>query len=150
MTSSPSVTVEEAPRPLHGHAIVRPFPDEVYVRSRQFFEVSPFCPNYGGAFKRGCEVAPGWLSFASKDEEVRAHLVEIAIGILRVDLKEDVTPVRAWAIDVIEKNSGVKFEPPRAAELHDAFAAERFSHTTECFSAPGATVSRKICQRVGV
>jgi hypothetical protein len=48
------------------------------------------------------------LSFASKDEELRVHLVEIAIGILRAAPKEDVTPARGWAIDVIEKNSGVQ------------------------------------------
>jgi hypothetical protein len=36
-------------------------------------------------------VATGWFSFASKDEELRVHLVEIAIGILRADpAKEDV------------------------------------------------------------
>jgi hypothetical protein len=59
-----------------------------------------------------------------KDEEVRVHLVEIAIGILRADPKEDVTPARAWAIDVIEKNSGVKFLPEdRAALLHKPILA---------------------------
>ena len=64
-------------------------------------------------------VATGWFGYASKDDELRVHLVEIAIGILRADPKEDVTPARAWAIDVIEKNSGVKFLPEdRAALLH--------------------------------
>jgi hypothetical protein len=59
-----------------------------------------------------------------KDEEVRVHLVEIAIGILRADPKEDVTPARAWAIDVIEKNSGVKFlAEDRAALLHKPILA---------------------------
>jgi hypothetical protein len=63
--------------------------------------------------------ATAWFSFASKDQELRVHLVEIAIGILRADPKEDVTPARAWAIDVIEKNSGVKFVPTdRDALLH--------------------------------
>ena len=33
--------------------------------------------------------------------------MEIAIGILRADPKEDVTPARGWALDIIEKNSGV-------------------------------------------
>ncbi len=64
-------------------------------------------------------VATGWFGFASKDEELRVHLVEIAIGILRADPKEDVTPARAWAIDIIEKNSGVPFKADdRAALLH--------------------------------
>jgi hypothetical protein len=71
--------------------------------------------------------ATGWFSLASKDEELRVHLVEIAIGILRADPKEDVTPARAWAIDVIEKNSGVKFNPSdRAALLHKPVLSEGF------------------------
>jgi hypothetical protein len=37
----------------------------------------------------------GYLTFASKDQELKVHLVEIAIGILRADPKEDVTPARA-------------------------------------------------------
>jgi hypothetical protein len=64
--------------------------------------------------------ATSWFGFASKDEELKVHLVEIAIGILRADSsKEDVGPARSWAIDVIEKDSGVKFDPSdRAALLH--------------------------------
>ena len=57
------------------------------------------------------------LSFASKDEELRVHLVEIAIGILRADPKEDVASARGWAIDVIEKDSGDSFNAARAAHL---------------------------------
>jgi hypothetical protein len=62
----------------------------------------------------------GSFSYASKDEELRVHLVEIAIGILRADpTKEDVAPARGWAIDIIERDSGVKFEAAdRAALLH--------------------------------
>jgi hypothetical protein len=45
----------------------------------------------GGVLALIAAVATGWFSFASKDEELRVHLVEIAIGILRADLaKEDV------------------------------------------------------------
>jgi hypothetical protein len=33
-------------------------------------------------------------------------MVEIGIGILRAPPTEDVTVIRSWAIDVIEKNSG--------------------------------------------
>ena len=55
----------------------------------------------------------GYLTFASKDQELRVHLVEIAIGILRADpTKEDVANARGWALDVIEKNSGVPFSQP--------------------------------------
>jgi hypothetical protein len=62
-----------------------------------------------------------WFSFASKDEELRVHLVEIAIGILRADpTKEDVAPARAWAIDAIDKYSGLRpfTAEERAALLH--------------------------------
>jgi hypothetical protein len=63
--------------------------------------------------------ATGRFSFARKGEGLRVHLVEISIGILRSDPKEDWTPARAWAIEVIEKNSGVKFmASDRAALLH--------------------------------
>jgi hypothetical protein len=61
----------------------------------------------------------GYLTFASKDQELKVHLVEIAIGILRADPKEDVAPARAWAMDVIEQKSGVPFNAEdRAALLH--------------------------------
>jgi len=60
-----------------------------------------------------------YLAFASKDQELKVHLVEIAIGILRADPKEDVAPARGWALDVIEKNSRVPFSPQdREALLH--------------------------------
>ena len=64
-------------------------------------------------------IATGWFGFASKDEELKVHLVEIAIGILRADPKEDVAGARSWALDIIELNSGVKFnEEDRKALLH--------------------------------
>jgi hypothetical protein len=70
-------------------------------------------------------VATGWLTYASKGDELRVHLVEIAIGILRADPKEDVAPARAWAIEVIEKNSGVSFkEDDRKALLHKPIGGE--------------------------
>jgi hypothetical protein len=60
-----------------------------------------------------------YLMFASKDQELKVHLVEIAIGILRAAPTEDVTPARGWALDVIEKNSGVPFtKEDREALLH--------------------------------
>jgi hypothetical protein len=60
----------------------------------------------------------GWFSYASKDEELRVHLIEVALGILRVDPSErTIAPARGWAIDVIEKNSGVSFSPGDRAEL---------------------------------
>ena len=64
-----------------------------------------------------------YFTFASKDQELKVHLVEIAIGILRANPKEDVTPARGWALDVIEKNSGVPFsQDDREALLHKPLA----------------------------
>jgi hypothetical protein len=67
----------------------------------------------------GATLGVAYFTFASKDQELKVHLVEIAIGILRADPKEDVTSARGWALDVIEKNSGVPFSPQdREALLH--------------------------------
>jgi hypothetical protein len=52
-------------------------------------------------------VVTAFATYASKGQEVRARLVEIAITILRGDPKE--SPVRDWAIRVIDKNSNEKF-----------------------------------------
>ena len=69
----------------------------------------------GGVLALIAAVATGWFSFASKDKELRIHLVEIAIGILRADpSKEDVAPVRNWAMDAIDQYSGLrKFTTPK-------------------------------------
>jgi hypothetical protein len=74
----------------------------------------------GGVLALIAAVATGWFSFASKDEELRVHLVEIAIGILRADPKEDVSPARGWAMDAIDKYSGLRpfTADERAALLH--------------------------------
>jgi hypothetical protein len=66
-------------------------------------------------------LATAWSAYASKDEELRVHLVEIAIGILRADpTKEDVAPARAWAMDAIDKYSGLRpfTADERAALVH--------------------------------
>jgi hypothetical protein len=66
-----------------------------------------------------------WVGYASKDEELKVHLVEIAIGILRADPKEDVAPARGWAIKVIDKYSDVPFSPEdSAALLHKPIKAD--------------------------
>ena len=53
----------------------------------------------------------GWFNYASKDEELRVHLVEIAIGVLSTDPNKDpdIKPVREWAMDIVDRNSGVQF-----------------------------------------
>jgi hypothetical protein len=71
----------------------------------------------------GATLGVAYFTFASKDQELKVHLVEIAIGILRADPKEDVAPARRWALDVIEKNSGVPFSAQdREALLHKPLA----------------------------
>jgi hypothetical protein len=52
----------------------------------------------------------------------------LAIGILRADPKEDVTPARGWALDIIEKNSGVPFsQDDREALLHKPLSGKEAS-----------------------
>ena len=50
-----------------------------------------------------------WIGLLTKDHELKIKLVEIGIGILRADPKENLTPAREWAIRIIETNSGLKF-----------------------------------------
>jgi hypothetical protein len=72
-----------------------------------------------GALGLATAVATGWFTYAGKDQELRVHLVEIAVSILRADPKEDVGAAREWAIDIMERNSGVNFSgEDRAALLH--------------------------------
>jgi hypothetical protein len=69
----------------------------------------------GGVLALVAAVATGLISSASKDEELKVHLVEIAMGILRADpTKEDVAGARGWAMDAIDKYSGLR--PFTAAE----------------------------------
>jgi hypothetical protein len=63
----------------------------------------------------GANVVTGLLTSASTDREVKAHLVETAVSILRADPK--VTPARHWAIKVIDQNSEVKFSPEEREAL---------------------------------
>jgi hypothetical protein len=81
----------------------------------------------GGVQALIAAVATGWISYASKDEELRVHLVEIAIGILRADpAKEDVAPARASAMDAIDKYSGLRpfTAEERSALLHKPIGGE--------------------------
>ena len=67
----------------------------------------------------GATLGVAYFTFASKDQELKVHLVEIAVSILRADPKEDVANARGWALDIIGKNSGVPFSAQdREALLH--------------------------------
>jgi hypothetical protein len=52
----------------------------------------------------------GWFNYASKDEELRVQLVQIAVGILKIKQEDGEAQPRNWAIDVMEKNTGVKMQ----------------------------------------
>jgi hypothetical protein len=71
-------------------------------------------------------IATALFAYASKDEELQVHLVEIAVGILRADPKEDVAPARNWAMDAIDKYSGLRHftTEERAALLHKPIGGE--------------------------
>ena len=62
-------------------------------------------------------VYASWVTLATKDHELRIRLVEIGIGILRADPKENVSPARGWAIRLIEHNSGESFAPEEVEAL---------------------------------
>jgi hypothetical protein len=73
----------------------------------------------------GATLGVAYFTFASKDQELKVHLVEIAVSILRADPKEDVAGAREWALDVMAQKSGVKFSPEdRQALLHKPLAGK--------------------------
>lgn len=81
--------------------------------------------------------ATGWFGYASKNEELHVHLVEIAFGILEADPKQGVSPARGWAIEVIENNSGVKFsDEDRAALLHQPIESSGLAWKKDFFAVP--------------
>lgn len=58
------------------------------------------------------------FSYLNRDRELDIRLVEIGIGILRVDpQKSGVSAARRWAITAIEENSEIKFTPEDKARL---------------------------------
>jgi hypothetical protein len=61
----------------------------------------------------------GWFNYASKDDELRVKLVEMAIGILKEPKTAGEAQPRNWAIDVMEKNTGVKMIPEERKLLVD-------------------------------
>jgi hypothetical protein len=77
-----------------------------------------------GAFLGAAPSGRATSRLRARTKSLRFTSLEIAIGILRADPKEDVTPARGWALDIIEKNSGVpspnKTENPSA----QAFVSE--------------------------
>jgi hypothetical protein len=57
--------------------------------------------------------------YLDEDEVAEAAQARFDRPIVRAEPKEDVTPARGWALDVVEKNSGVPFSKgDREALLH--------------------------------
>lgn len=69
----------------------------------------------------GVCVAAAAIIFAVKSfsDDRNAKLVEIGVGILRVDPAKDqqVSAPREWALNLIDANAGVKFSPEARAAL---------------------------------
>ena len=61
----------------------------------------------------------GWFNYASKDEELRVKLVQIAVGILAIKKVDGEAQPRNWAIDVMERNTGVKMSDEERRLLVD-------------------------------
>lgn len=64
----------------------------------------------------GAALAP-LVNFWVNERQMDVKMVEIGIGILRAAPTEDVTVIRSWAIDVIERSSGRKFTDVQRAAL---------------------------------
>jgi len=57
-------------------------------------------------------------SYTNRNRELDIELIKIGIGILRADPKETQTVgARAWAIEIIEKYSGLQFSQQAKTEL---------------------------------
>jgi hypothetical protein len=65
-------------------------------------------------------VASGFYTYANRNRELDIRLVEIGINILRADPKQtDLKAARAWAVQVIEDYSKIKFSDADRAALLD-------------------------------
>jgi hypothetical protein len=55
-------------------------------------------------------ITSAYYTYSNRNRELDIKLVEIGIGILRADPKDTgLTAARAWAVQVIEENSQVRF-----------------------------------------
>ncbi|MEG6507732.1 hypothetical protein V6C03_01995 [Methyloligella sp. 2.7D] len=54
----------------------------------------------------------GWfVTYWTQDRALQVKMVEIAVGILRAEPKENIRPAREWAVDVISEYSYVPLKP---------------------------------------
>jgi len=88
-------------------------------------------------------ITTGAFDYLHKTDELKVHMVEIAIGILHADPKDDVTAARGWALDVIEKNSGVRFsQEDREVLLKKALSISSSAGWTDYSSNSGPPESK--------
>jgi hypothetical protein len=89
----------------------------------------------------------GWFNFASKDEELRVHLVDIAIGILRSNPKDEgIKPIREWAMDIIDRNSGIQLSKDAREALLEHIVPTSKSKTGElAWTGPEVGGTRLVC-----
>jgi len=63
----------------------------------------------------------GWFSYLGQKNDLDAKMIELSVNVLRADPTSGTTPLRAWAIDVIEKRAQFKFnDEQKAALLNEA------------------------------
>lgn len=78
----------------------------------------------------------GEFNYLEHKSDLDAKMIELSVGILRAQPTPETTPLRAWAIDVIEKRAKFNFDdeqravllkkelPFKAAESNTALASE--------------------------
>lgn len=57
------------------------------------------------------------VTYWTNERQMDVKMVEIGVGILRAEPKEEVAAMRSWAIDVIEASSRRKFTPAQRSAL---------------------------------
>jgi hypothetical protein len=62
-------------------------------------------------------LSSAYFQYAASNRASDVRMVEIGIGILRAPVNEDITAIRPWAMDLIEKSSGEKFTPAQKIAL---------------------------------
>jgi hypothetical protein len=55
-------------------------------------------------------LASAYFQYSASERASDVRMVEIGIGILRAPVSEDIAVIRGWALDLIEKSSGLKFD----------------------------------------
>src|SRR5262245_52489733 len=59
----------------------------------------------------------GIFNYLSHQNDLDAKMIELSVGILRAEPTAETTPLREWAIDVIDKRANFKFNTAQRAAL---------------------------------